>query len=69
MCLNSILELQGNNSQILIRLASAEQNTIMEVGSGERDTVKIEQLQSAIDSSPDIADKLTALIKGKIDNA
>lgn len=58
-----------NNSEILIRLASSEQNIVMGIGSGERVNANVEQLQSAIDSSPDIVDKLTALVKGKISDA
>lgn len=55
-----------NNSEILIRLASSEQNKIMEIKSGERQGANIEQLDKAIVASPDIVDQLTALVKGKI---
>ncbi|MCG7981772.1 MAG: DEAD/DEAH box helicase family protein [Candidatus Thiodiazotropha lotti] len=59
----------NNNSEILIRLASSEQNKVMGIRSGERNAAKIEQLEAAISASPDIVDKLTALVKGKIDGA
>ena len=60
----------GNfNAEILIRLASAEQNKLMNVESGERQSVGIEQLQRAIDASPDIADKLSSLVRGKLEDA
>ena len=60
----------GNfNAEIMIRLASAEQNKVMDVKSGERQSVGIEQLQRAVDESPDIADKLSGLLREKLDNA
>ena len=67
---NLLKYFQGNNnSEILIRLASSEQNKIMNVKSGERQTANIEQLERAINSSPDIVDKLSALVRGKINDA
>ena len=60
----------GNfNAEIMIRLASAEQNKVMNVESGERQTAGIEQLQSAVDASPDIADKLSSLVREKLEDA
>jgi hypothetical protein len=67
---NLLKYFQGNNnSEILIRLASSEQNKIMDVKSGERQSANIEQLQKAIDASPDIADKLSSLVREKINDA
>ncbi len=61
---------QGDhNSEILIRLASAEQNKVMGLGTGERASANIEQLESAINASPDIVDRLSALVRGKMKNA
>ena len=60
----------GNfNAEIVIRLASAEQNKAMQLESGQRQFADIEQLRSAIDASADIADKLTSVVRGKIDDA
>ena len=60
----------GNfNAEIMIRLASAEQNKVMNVEPGERQSAGIEQLQRAVDASPDIADKLSSLVREKLDNA
>ncbi|MDR4505207.1 MAG: DEAD/DEAH box helicase family protein [Candidatus Scalindua sp.] len=59
----------NHNSEILIRLASAEQNKIMGVESGGRPSASIEQLQRALSASPDIVDKLSALVRGKMKNA
>jgi superfamily II DNA or RNA helicase len=47
-----------HNSAILIRMANAEQNKVMQIASGERSSVTIDQLKQAVDASPDIADKL-----------
>jgi hypothetical protein len=58
-----------HNSAILIRLASAEQNKVMGVGSGERHGANIDQLKHTIDASPDIADKLSSLIREKMKDA
>ena len=61
---------QGNhNAEILIRMANSEQNSVMEIGSGERISVSVEQLESAVNASPDIVDKLSALVRGKMKNA
>jgi superfamily II DNA or RNA helicase len=57
-----------HNSEILIRLASAEQNTAMNLESGQRQSADIGQLQSAINASPDIADKLSSLIREKLND-
>ena len=60
----------GNfNAEIMIRLASAEQNKVMNVDSGERQSAGIEQLQRAVDASPDIADKLSSLVREKLEDA
>ena len=60
----------GNfNAEIMIRLASAEQNKVMNVESGERQSAGIEQLQRAVDASPDIADKLSGLVREKLEDA
>ncbi|MGH2567026.1 MAG: DEAD/DEAH box helicase, partial [Bacteroidota bacterium] len=58
-----------HNSEILIRLASAEQNKVMGVGSGGRPSADISQLESALNASPDIADKLSSLVREKLDDA
>jgi len=58
----------GHNSEILIRLASGEQNSVMGVGSGERGSVNAEQLKKAINASPNIVDKLTAIVRAKVDD-
>ena len=57
------------NAEILIRLASAEQNRIMNVESGQRQSVGIEQLKRAVDASPDIADKLSSIVREKLEDA
>lgn len=59
----------GNfNAEILIRLASAEQNNVMGVESGQRQSADISQLEGAINASPDIADKLSSLVREKLKN-
>ena len=57
------------NAEILIRLASAEQNNVMNLESGQRQSADIEQLESAINASPDIADKLSSLVREKLEDA
>ena len=57
------------NAEIVIRLANAEQNRVMNVKSGQRQSAGVEQLRMAVDASPDIADKLTGLVRGKLKNA
>lgn len=60
----------GNfNAEILIRLASAEQNNVMNLESGQRQAADIEQLEKAINASPDIADKLSSLVREKLEDA
>lgn len=60
----------GNfNAEILIRLASAEQNNVMNLESGQRQAADIEQLRKAINASPDIADKLSSLVREKLEDA
>jgi DNA repair protein RadD len=56
------------NAEILIRLASAEQNKVMGVESGQRQSADISQLEGAINASPDIADKLSSLVREKLKN-
>jgi DNA repair protein RadD len=58
----------SHNSEILIRLASAEQNKVMDVESGQRQSADIGQLESAINASPDIADRLSRLVREKLKN-
>ena len=53
----------------MIRLASAEQNKVMNMESGQRQSAGIEQLQRAVNSSPDIADKLSGLVREKLEDA
>ena len=61
---------QGNhNAEILIRMANSEQNSVMGIGSRKRISANVEQLESAVNASPDIADKLSALVRGKMKNA
>ena len=60
----------GNyNAEIVIRLASSEQNKVMELASGERLSASSEQLDRAISASADIADKLTALVRERMSDA
>lgn len=60
----------GNfNAEIMIRLASAQQNKVMNVESGQRQSAGIEQLQRAVDASPDIADELSGLVRSKLEDA
>ena len=59
----------NHNSEILIRLASAEQNNVMGLPSGQRQLANIVQLESAINASPDIADKLSTLVREKLKDA
>ena len=56
-----------HNAEILIRLASAEQNKVMGVETGQRGSADIAQLEAAIDASADIADKLSSLVREKMD--
>ncbi|SCB28333.1 Superfamily II DNA or RNA helicase [Bradyrhizobium yuanmingense] len=58
----------NHNSEILIRLASAEQNKVMGVESGQRQSANIGQFESAINASPDIADRLSSLVREKLRN-
>lgn len=59
----------AHNSEILIRLASAEQNKAMGIDGGERADASLEQLQRGVAASADIVDKLTAVVRGKIRDA
>jgi len=59
----------SHNSEILIRLASSEQNKVMGVESGQRQSADISQLEGAINASPDIADRLSSLVREKLKDA
>ena len=60
----------GNfNAEVVIRLASAAQNQVMGLNSGQRQSADIDQLKRAVDASPDIADKLTSIVRGKLEDA
>ena len=59
----------NHNSQILIRLANSEQNKVMGIPSGKRSSADSYQLKSAINASPDIADKLSSFIRSKLEDA
>jgi superfamily II DNA or RNA helicase len=59
----------NHNSEILIRLASSEQNAVMKLEPGQRQSADIGQLESAINASPDIADKLSSFVRGKLKDA
>jgi DNA repair protein RadD len=59
----------NHNSEILIRLASSEQNTVMNLEAGQRQSADIGQLEKAINASPDIADKLSSFVRGKLKDA
>lgn len=59
----------NHNSEILIRLASSEQNAVMGLESGQRQSANIGQLESAINASADIADKLSSFVRGKLKDA
>ena len=60
----------GNfNAEIMIRMASSEQNKVMKVESGQRQSASIDQLERAIGSSPDIADKLSSIVREKVEDA
>jgi superfamily II DNA or RNA helicase len=55
-----------SNSVIMIALAGAAQNTKMGIEKNSRNDATIEQLQQAIDASPDIVDSLSAVVRKKI---
>ena len=60
----------GNfNAEIMIRLASSEQNRVMNLESGQRQSAGIEQLEKAVGASPDIADKLSSIVREKLEDA
>jgi DNA repair protein RadD len=58
----------SHNSEVLIRLASSEQNSVMGLESGQRLTADVQQLESAISASPDIADRLSSFVREKMKN-
>ena len=55
-----------SNSVILIALAGAAQNTVMKIEKNTRNDATIEQLEMAIEASPDIVDSLTAAVRTKL---
>ena len=59
----------AHNSEILIRLASAEQNKAMGIDGGERADASTDQFKHGIAASADIVDTLTALVRGKMRDA
>jgi len=52
-----------SNAAIAITLALGIQNNKMELSKGDRENASIEQLQTAIEASADIADQLTSMIR------
>jgi DNA repair protein RadD len=54
-----------HNAAILIALASAAQNKVMGIESGDRNNASIGQLEKALDATADITDSLTASIRAK----
>ena len=59
----------NHNSEVLIKLASAEQNKAMGINAGGRPNAEIAQLKRGINASPDIVDKLSTLIREKMKDA
>ena len=57
------------NAEIVIRLASAAQNEVMGLDSGQRQSADVDQLRRAVDGSADIADRLTSMVRGKLEDA
>lgn len=55
-----------SNSAVLITLAQSAQNKVMNIGNGQREAASVEQLQAALDSSADIVDQLTGLLRSKL---
>ena len=55
-----------HNAAILIALASAAQNKLMGIDSGDRNNASIEQLERAHESTADITDSLTASVRAKM---
>lgn len=55
-----------HNAAILVALASGAQNKVMEIESGDRNNASIEQLEKALEATPDITDSLTALVRQKL---
>lgn len=56
----------SHNAAVLIALASAAQNRVMGIESGDRENASMEQLEMAINASADITDSLTAAVRSKI---
>ena len=52
-----------------VHAVDSKQNKVMNVDSGERQSAGIEQLQKAVDASPGIADKLSGLVREKLEDA
>lgn len=55
-----------HNAAILVALASGAQNKVMGIDSGDRNNASIEQLEKALEVTPDITDSLTALVRQKL---
>lgn len=55
-----------HNAAILIALASAAQNKVMGIDTGDRNNASIEQLENAHEATADITDRVTASIRAKI---
>lgn len=55
-----------HNAAILVALASGAQNKVMGIDSGDRNNASIEQLEKALEATPDITDSLTALVRQKL---
>jgi len=55
-----------HNAAILVALASGAQNKAMGIDSGDRNNASIEQLEKALEATPDITDSLTALVRQKL---
>ncbi|HXD31003.1 MAG TPA: DEAD/DEAH box helicase family protein [Pyrinomonadaceae bacterium] len=56
-----------SNAAILITLAQGVQNNRMGISAGERDNASLEQLQTALDASADIADQLTSMVRNAME--
>ncbi|MDQ6911263.1 MAG: DEAD/DEAH box helicase family protein [Verrucomicrobiota bacterium] len=55
-----------SNATILIALAQKAQNELMGIASGEREAASIEQFETALEASAEMADKLTASTRAKL---
>jgi DNA repair protein RadD len=59
----------AHNSEILIRLANAEQNKAMGVNGGGRPDASADQIKQGIAASAHVVDKLIALVRGRMRDA